>query len=196
MPPNRRRHCGGAYADAVIVNAGAEAKARLRREVLAARRSRSPEQRAADAESLALHVLDLPELQEPTTAAAYASFGSEPGTGPLLAGLARRGSQVLLPVLLVDRDLDWTGPDDDVRLGVGAVARARVVVCPGLAADPSGARLGRGGGSYDRALARCGADTVRVLLLHDDELVESVPTATHDQRVHIVVTPSRIMRLR
>ena len=40
------------------------------------------------------------------------------------------------------------------RLGRAAVAEAQLVVVPALAVDRRGLRLGRGGGSYDRALAR------------------------------------------
>lgn len=175
----------------------AEAKARLRSEITAARAARSPQQRAADATALAHQVLQLPELREPVTVAAYVSFQGEPGTAPLLDTLQRQGHRVLVPVLLPDRDLDWTALDEPGSpLGVDAIASARVVVCPGLAGDQRGARLGRGGGSYDRALARCGASTLRVLLLHDDELVERLPTAMHDQPVDAFVTPTRTVRVR
>jgi 5-formyltetrahydrofolate cyclo-ligase len=65
------------------------------------------------------------------------------------------------------------------------------MVCPGLAADRSGGRLGRGGGSYDRALARTRAR--RVLLLHDGEVLDSVPAQPHDQPVDVIVTPTRTL---
>ena len=172
----------------------ADAKARLRHHIIAARRSVDPEQRSADAEALARRVLELPELSRPTTVAAYVSYRTEPGTGPLLAALKQRGHRVLMPVLRPDRDLEWE--DAGRHVGVAAIGQASVVICPGLAADTTGVRLGRGGGSYDRALARCQATTLRVLLLHDTELVESVPADPHDQAVDVVVTPIRTLRLR
>jgi 5-formyltetrahydrofolate cyclo-ligase len=72
-----------------------------------------------------------------------------------------------------------------------------VYVVPALAADAAGRRLGRGGGAYDRALAR--ARTVRpdaliVALLHDDEVVPEVPAEPHDQLVHVLVTENRVIR--
>ncbi len=167
----------------------AEAKARLRREILAARSTRTAAQRAADATALSRRVLAMPELARPTTVAAYESLPTEPGTGPLLAALSRFGHRVLLPVLLPDRDLDWVQAPDGDRHGVNAIAQASVVICPGLAADRHGHRLGRGGGSYDRALGRCSPAARRVLLLHDEELVDAVPTHPHDQSVHCVITP-------
>ena len=101
--------------------------------------------------------------------AAYVSMGTEPGTGALLDALDDAGKRVILPLLQPDNDLDWalhTGPGDLVsagrgllepvgrRLGVDAVAGADVVLVPGLAVAVDGTRMGRGGGSYDRALAR------------------------------------------
>ena len=44
-------------------------------------------------------------------------------------------------------------------------------------------RLGRGGGSYDRALARVGAAVPTIALIYDDELLEEVPAGPHDQPV-------------
>ena len=113
--------------------------------------------------------LELPELAEARTVAAYVSVGREPGTRALLDALRARGVRVLLPVLLPDNDLDWAayeGPDALARAGRGllepagprlgpdAVTGADAVLLPGLAVDGGGMRLGRGGGSYDRVLAR------------------------------------------
>jgi 5-formyltetrahydrofolate cyclo-ligase len=77
------------------------------------------------------------------------------------------------------------------RLGVGAIARAWLVVVPAVAVDRRGVRLGRGGGSYDRALARVPPGTEVVALLHDGELVDLVPSEPHDRRVRAVITPAR-----
>ena len=94
---------------------------------------------------------------------------AEPGTGLLLDALHAAGKRVLLPVLRADNDLDWAVYTGELvpasrgllepagpLLGVTAIADADVVLVPGLAASAGGNRLGRGGGSYDRALARVG----------------------------------------
>ena len=183
----------------------AEDKAELRRRLLAARRALGPAEQAAAGRSIRDAVLDLPETQMAGTVAAYWSIGTEPDTHGLLFGLWKRGTYVLLPVLLPDGDLDWAsyeGPDslrpgprgllepgEPVR-GVGAVCSADLVLVPALAVDHSGLRLGRGGGSYDRALARVGAQVPTVALLYDTELVDWVPGGPHDQRVRMVARPS------
>jgi 5-formyltetrahydrofolate cyclo-ligase len=70
------------------------------------------------------------------------------------------------------------------------VCSADLMIVPALAADRAGNRLGRGGGCYDRALARVGPAVPTVALLYDDELLDEVPVALHDQRISAVARPS------
>jgi 5-formyltetrahydrofolate cyclo-ligase len=63
-------------------------------------------------------------------------------------------------------------------------------VVPALAVDHRGARLGRGGGYYDRALSHARPDATLVAVLFDDELVDHLPAEPHDRPVDAVVTPS------
>ncbi|MFE6128375.1 5-formyltetrahydrofolate cyclo-ligase [Streptomyces sp. NPDC056437] len=187
-------------------------KSAVRRELLDARGLLSPEDVRAAAAVLARQALALPELAEAATVAAYVSVGREPGTRALLDALRARGVRVLLPVLLPDNDLDWAVYEgveqlvragrgllepDGARLGPDAVLEADAVLLPGLAVDAQGMRLGRGGGSYDRVLARlaaAGADPALVVLLYADEVVAHVPAEPHDHPVHAVVTPDAVRR--
>ena len=75
--------------------------------------------------------------------------------------------------------------------GVAGISSADLVLVPALAVDLSGSRLGRGGGSYDRALARVGAAVPTIALLYDSELLDEVPAGPHDQRVRAVAQPDR-----
>ena len=159
-------------------------KSTLRAAALAARGAMpEADRRAGDAARDAV----LAPLLEGARVALYASFGTEPST----SGLVRPGT--LLPVLLPDRDLDWT-EGGGVLLGVDAVATADVVVVPALAVDRSRVRLGRGGGSYDRALRR--ATGLVVALLHEGELVDVLPADPHDVPVDVVALPSGLVDLR
>ncbi|WP_030163903.1 5-formyltetrahydrofolate cyclo-ligase [Streptomyces sp. NRRL S-813] len=192
------------------------AKRTVRRELLAARDGLTADELRRAASALARRALELPELARARTVAAYVSVGTEPGTLALLDALRARGVRVLLPALLPDNDLDWgvyAGEDSlarvrhggkmalqepvGERLGPDAVTAADVVLLPGLAVDVRGMRLGRGGGSYDRVLARlerAGAHPALVVLLYDSEVVDHVPEEPHDRPVQAVVTPSRVRR--
>ena len=183
----------------------AREKAALRRRLLAGRRQLTPQQRAGAARAVRDAVLSLPETQMAGTVAAYYSVGAEPDTHGLVFGLWKRGTYVLLPVLRDDGDLDWAsyeGPDSlrpgprgltepaEPGRGVRAITSADLIIVPALAVDESGHRLGRGGGSYDRALARVGAPVPVVALLYDRELLPSLPAGPHDQPVRLVARPA------
>jgi 5-formyltetrahydrofolate cyclo-ligase len=175
--------------------------------------------------ALTERLLQAPELRVSTsdhvmTVCAYVSFGTEPDTMELVDTLTARGIRVLLPVLLPDADLDWAAYDGQFvsgrfglrepagkRLGVGAILDADVVLVPALAVSSTGYRLGRGGGSYDRALARL---TMRkavaaqhseqprhpwvCALVYDNELDATFPVDPHDQPVDAACSPSRLVR--
>lgn len=100
------------------------------------------------------------------------------------------------------------------RLGPDAILDAAVIVVPALATDPTGFRLGRGGGFYDRSLAllpqpalprhRAGAvgsqeggvipAPPRIAVLFDGETDLPIPHEAHDARVSHVLTPTLGLR--
>ncbi len=181
-------------------------KAALRARFLSARERRGDEERSVAARALRDTVLTLPETELAGTVAAYVSVGAEPPTQSLLFALWKRGTYVLVPRLLPDHDLEWASyegpeslapgrygllePTEPVR-GTDAVRSADIVIVPSLAVSPAGVRLGRGGGSYDRVLARVGPGVLTVTPVYDDELVESLPAEPHDRPVRAAITPSR-----
>jgi 5-formyltetrahydrofolate cyclo-ligase len=187
-------------------------KVALRRHLAEQRQKTNDIERSASGRALRDAVLSLPEIQMAGTVAAYVSVGTEPPTGGLIYALWKRGTYVLLPLLLPDYDLDWAsyeGPDSlapgprgllqptEPPRGVQAVTSADLVIVPALAVDRGGMRLGRGGGSYDRALARVGGAVPTVALIYDNELLDSVPAGPHDRPVRMVATPGQgITRLR
>jgi len=158
---------------------------------------------ARDAASAALVDLLVP-LARGKVVAAYASMPDEPGGPDLPDALAAVADRLLLPVLRPDRDLDWAlfdgtwtpgrfglrepaGP----RLGVDALATASLVLVPAVAVDRRGTRLGRGGGSYDRALGRAAGTVVAVIF--EPELLDWVPAEAHDVAVDAIAVPSGVI---
>ncbi|MEU4158462.1 5-formyltetrahydrofolate cyclo-ligase [Actinoplanes sp. NPDC026670] len=111
---------------------------------------------------------------------ATSATGSSSGPTAVAAGSSRL---VAGPRGLLEPD----GP----RLGVAAVCSVDLLLVPALAVGPDGTRMGRGGGSYDRVLARLPEPgPLTVALLHDGEDVPFVPAEPHDRRVHAVITPT------
>lgn len=175
-------------------------KAALRPVLLAARREIvATRDRDSDASALAAHVLRLTReigLTAGDTVAAYEAMRTEPPTAAATGALAAHGIRVIVPITLPDNDLDWCDVTDERRMPLGpdAVSAAGLVLAPGLAVDGTGTRLGRGGGSYDRALARRG-DTGRVLaVLHPGEVSEDpLPRDEHDLPVDGALTADGVV---
>jgi 5-formyltetrahydrofolate cyclo-ligase len=181
-------------------------KIALRNRLLAQRGQLGPEELSAAARSVQAALAAALTAHSPRVVAAYVPLGSEPG-GADLADLllnAVAPELLLLPILLPDGDLDWArydGPSSlrpgrrglrepaGPGLGVTSITKADAVVVPALAVDRAGLRMGRGGGSYDRALARVAPTAQTVALLHDGELLDAVPAEPHDRRVGAVITP-------
>jgi 5-formyltetrahydrofolate cyclo-ligase len=181
------------------------AKLALRDQLLTARNRRGLLDVGEAARALAEHVLAAPEVRRAATVTAYVSVGTEPGTTGLLDALVGLGKRVVLPVVLPDLDLDWAvyqGPTSlaparmgllepvGPRLGPDSVGTADLLLVPGLAVSRSGDRMGRGGGCYDRALARVPVGTPVWVLLYNEELGLDVPVEPHDRPVTGAVTPT------
>lgn len=185
-------------------------KRSVRSRLLRLRAVRTAAERATAEHGACTAALTVPELSMTgSVVCCYAAIRDEPPTGLLLDALRSGGVTVLLPVLLADGDLEWAAYEGDAsmqpglkgtrepsgpRLGVDAVSRAYAVLVPGVAVDSTGVRLGRGGGSYDRALARVPARTFTAVILYDNEILEALPHEPHDQRVSAAITPTRVVR--
>jgi 5,10-methenyltetrahydrofolate synthetase len=119
----------------------------------------------------------------------YAARAGEMGTAALALAASRASKRVYYP--------------ETPRGGFVAEDRANgaelppaghdvLFVVPGLAFDLQGARLGRGGGWYDRALARY-PQGIRVGFAYDFQVVSRLPEDPWDLRMHAVVTDARLI---
>ncbi len=138
----------------------------------------------------------------------YAAMGSEIDAFPLLTRLGSAGYRLCLPVIqplgnplifrawapgdvLVPRKWGIREPADDA-----ALVEPDVLLVPLLAFDASGARLGYGGGYYDRTIAQLRAmkPVVAIGLAFDEQEIAEVPVEAHDERLDWVLTPSGARR--
>jgi 5-formyltetrahydrofolate cyclo-ligase len=182
-----------------------EAKATARAALLTARAERTPEPGEGARRTTALAAL---ATTPGTTVAAYASFGTEPDTSGALAAWLAQGVRVLLPVVLPGFALEFRVYDGGLVAGRGGMAcpppsapvvplrDASVVVVPALACDRAGRRLGRGKGSYDRALPEADPAALTVAVVYPEELWDTVPVEDHDQRVRAVLAGDELVRCR
>ena len=79
---------------------------------------------------------------------------------------------------------------DALRVEPGDIdpALLDVVIVPGLAFTPDGARLGQGGGHFDRFLRGLRGDCLRIGVAFHEQLLAELPTVEHDVAVDVVIT--------
>jgi 5-formyltetrahydrofolate cyclo-ligase len=174
------------------------AKMQLRRRLREAMAGMTSGARADAAENLRKLIATLPCWQEARTVAAYVALPDEPDLRPLDWVPAK---VLLLPRVESDALVFHrvTGPDDLQRGAFGVQeprpgcpvadpAAADLILVPGLAFTPDGARLGRGRGFYDRALASLPPGVEKVGVSFHCRLLDQIPTGSHDARVDAVLT--------
>ena len=197
------------YPHAVGTDDPEDAKETLRSAIRTARQARSERRRTEAAVAFAAVLETMPELRKARCVAAYVARPTEPSTGPLLEMLAARGVRVILPVLGTGLQRDWAVYDGaadlqqrapgrppepgTTALGAAALHAADVIVAPALAVDTSGARLGQGGGWYDRALEHARPGTPVIAMVFAEEIYDAgtrpLPRQPHDRLVDAVATP-------
>lgn len=184
----------------------AERKARLRSELLAARRAVPEGVRRTESGQIRDHLREA--VGDATTVCAYVPMGTEPGSPEILDALSRLCPTVLLPVVHIGPDgehlpLQWGryvpgrltrgrfGANEPAGpwLPASAVATAEVMLIPALAVDRRGVRLGRGGGFYDRSLSLCAPGIRLVAVVRDSEVLDEVPGEPHDVHMTHALTP-------
>jgi len=138
----------------------------------------------------------------------YAAAGGEVATDALFADALAAGKSVFYPRLNASRDrVEIVALGDRASLRPGAygilepqgeeLAKPgdldRLLICvPGLAFSVAGVRLGRGGGHYDRLLAVLAPPAVTVGLAYSFQLLDELPSKSHDRRLDFIVTESAL----
>lgn len=190
---------GGAACDPLPSQPAADPlKAALRAELRARRRTLAAS--VPDAAERAASALDLRSLGAFRTAAVYHPAGAELDPTPLARRLEAEGVAIALPVVLeVHAPLAFRlhagelAPDIAGIYAPGPQAREvrpELIVAPLLAFDASGARLGQGGGYYDRTLEalRATGPVFALGLAYAGQEIDTVPVGPYDQRLDAVLT--------
>lgn len=163
-----------------------------------------------------VELLDRSDSAAPHTVAVYAAMGSEADPTAFAATAAKRGWRVTYPCMLSAIDAAACGQRmcmravaaddasaapfiahparafaatdiDSDRFPIVPAEALDMIVVPLVAFDQTGARLGYGGGCYDRYLPTLSATCQVVGIAFDEQRVDHVPTDAHDLPLsHIV----------
>lgn len=161
--------------------------------------------RRAASQKLAGRLRRLPEYKKARWVLFYLALSDEVETRPMIERALGDGKRVAVPITLTTsrilKIVEITGLKTGLNIGPHGIeqpARMRrgrrvdlkkldLIVVPGVAFDAQGRRLGRGGGYFDRLLARLSPDVPRVGLAFRCQRVKRLPSEPHDLPVHRVL---------
>ena len=177
-------------------------KALIRADVLRRREQLPPRVRQAASDQIAAMCLAQPTVTMAPSIFIYVSTATEVATHALIDQLLARGHVVLVPSLpnraemIAVRFPGWARMQPGV-LGIltpppqpAWPRQIDLVIVPGVAFSAAGARLGYGGGYYDRWLALHPA-TIPIALAFDLQVVDHLPTTPRDVLMPTIITESR-----
>ena len=177
-----------------------EEKAKVRAEISAIRIR--PEEREKASSAIYDRIKSFEAWQNAQTVLLFASLPDEPD----VMRLFERSKRVCFPRFKADRGYESAIVERIQDLVVGKFGIQEppleadevnaldidITLVPGLAFDEACNRLGRGRGFYDRWLPQISG--IKIGIGFDHQLIESVPTETHDHQLEMVVLPSWAIR--
>ena len=173
-------------------------KKQLRKTIREQKRAMTEEQIAAKSAELGRLFRQSDAYRSAKTIYGYLPYNQEVRTTPMLEQALLDGKRVAVPKCYGD-EMRFIFMDDLSRVEKGyanipepiadgpiADDETALVLMPGLAFDPSGRRMGYGGGFYDRFLAAESHPTIA--LCYDFQLLDALSTEEHDIPVDAVLT--------
>jgi 5-formyltetrahydrofolate cyclo-ligase len=185
------------------------AKKELRQKLRQTLSDISPEERSADSLRACHRLFEQREYTKAEVIMVFLSIPSEIDTAPLVLRSWQDRKRVLAPKVSWEQrrmmPVEIRSLTDDLRVSsVGLrepasgipfpISFIDLVIVPGLAFDKSGNRLGRGRGFYDRFLAHPEFQGIACALAFERQLIDSIPVAPLDRRVHMLVTEAGVRR--
>ena len=151
------------------------------------------------------HVLNMPEYASAKCVMLYMPVRSEVDVRPLLKRALEDGKRVCLPVCGLDGKMDAAEFESMEHMRLGAFGSREplgdivppeeidLIICPGVAFDEQGGRLGYGKGYYDRYLEKVHAFWAGIC--YTECIVTAMPAQTHDVPMKALVTQAGVMRI-
>lgn len=180
-------------------------KQKIRNKVIKKLKSQDRKQREIKSQKIKKELFAHPGFKKAQTVMFYIAEKIEVNTENMIKESQKKGKKVVVPItdvnrkeliasLLVDYDKELTKgsygiwePKSDFARPV-PLKMINIVIVPGIAFDKKGNRLGRGTGYYDRFLNKIPKDTPTIGLAFSFQIVNSIPTFSHDVRVKNLIS--------
>ncbi len=185
-------------------------KSIIRKKILKKRDKISRDKKTIKDLSIKQRLFSLREFMDAKIVFFYASFRSEVETLSMIIESLKMGKRVVLPKvqrkghrIMLYEIIDISELSlGDLGIPEPPFFKARslsldevdIIVIPGVAFDYSGNRLGYGGGYYDMLLAQRQKKIPIVALAYEEQLVDKIPSETHDIRIDMIITDKRLIR--
>ena len=184
-------------------------KNRIRESVREARREILPQDAMILSARASGRLIGMPEALDSKVVLGYHATAEEIDPSGALDTFRRLGATICLPRIVGAGALVLHRVDeiDGLEEGPHGIRQPSVdspiidpvsidlAIVPGVAFDVDGARVGYGGGYYDRLLPRIPHATW-VGFAYDEQLLTDIPHEAHDAHMHIIVTPSQVLQTR
>ncbi|MCP4924181.1 MAG: 5-formyltetrahydrofolate cyclo-ligase [bacterium] len=161
-----------------------------------------PDQAAEAARNVAENFVDAFDVESGQSVVSYSALGSEIDPLPLQIALYQKER----PIFCASHDCcdqgvirfhQWTPEKmEEEALRFGEVPEAKFLLVPLVAFSENGARLGQGGGHYDRLLEKWRAQKsfTTIGLALECQRCDTLIEEQHDQRLDAVITEKKVYR--
>lgn len=180
-------------------------KSIYRRQIRSVLKTMDDQTRQEKSKAICQNLFSLADFRSAHTILSYAAMPREADPSNVLYAAKQYNKRVAFPICLANSEMVAAIPHtaQDWEIGAHNIAAPiferstllspqdlQLIIVPGIAFTHEGARLGQGGGYYDRYLKKTNAK--RVGFAFDMQILPDLPLESHDLKMDIVVTESQI----
>ena len=187
-----------------------DSKKQLRSLILQERNKLSQHERLNAEQSVLAQLKEMPQFAEAKNVFCYVSFRSEIPTKQIIDYCLQQGKKVYIPVCVEEtKEMIIAELHADTELTISGYGLSEpslssiffgdremldIALIPGAVFDKSGYRIGYGAGYYDKFFAHTKKCIDKAALAYSIQLVDQVPTDSHDIPVDCIVTENGVIQ--
>ena len=172
-------------------------KLSLRKEVRAKIATLSLDEKQSLSSQIFSKIEHLPEVEEASVVALFVSLADEPVTAEIIEHLSLK-KRIVVP-RIEGEEMEFYDIAEGLHKGSFGImeptattpvepSEIDVMIVPGVAFTPAGARCGRGKGFYDKYLSHKGFRAFTIGVCYPCQIVDTLPSDEHDIAINLVVT--------